>query len=280
MKDQSSEKASLTSSDGLYELAAPCLEVFRQEGMAAPLGENLQLLLRWIELGRAGEQLAIVSPVCPDYSAKDTSDQQRQYDFERLNSGIGPMATRLYRSLAKLHATLRDVLQIADFRQFVCMCDFDGFYENNLRRVGETEAGFRAKVLQSCESLRRGAPAQLSASLLSDHCGGRAGWLRELTATRRRLAQMEGASEWESVAIKAIARERLSLYRRWLGREQSESLVEVLVTAQGIEYATAGRVIDAHFPNALVLTVGNDKWERFFRAFARLPVLCLQDSSL
>lgn len=248
--------------------------------MAAPAGENLQLLLRWIEQGRAGEPLAIVSPVCPDYSVENAADQQRQYNFEKLDSGIGPMATRLYRSLARLHASFRDELRINEFQHFICVCDFDGFYENNLRRVGETEAGFRLKVLQSCESLLRAAPVQVSASLLSDHCGGKAGWLRELTGTRRHLAQIEGGSEWESAAIKAIAQERLSLYRRWLGQNQSESLIEVLVTAQGIEYATAGRVIEARFPNALVLTVGNEKWERFFRAFAHLPVLCLKDSSL
>jgi len=272
--------ASVAWRDERYELSGPCLEVFEQEGMALPAGENLQLLLRWVEQGRAGAPRAIVSPVCPDYSLENGSDQQRQYDFERLNTGIGPMATRLYRSLARLHATFRDEVGISDFQHFICVCDFDGFYENNLRRVGETEAGFRAKVLQSCESLQRAAPARISASLLSDHCGGRAGWLRELTGTRRRLAQIEGGSEWESAAIKALAQERLSLYRRWLGQNQSESLIEVLVTAQGIEYATAGRVISGRFPNALVLTVGNEKWERFFRAFAHLPVLCLKDSSL
>lgn len=280
MDDVDTAEASPAWPDELSELPGHCLEAFRQEGMALPTGENLRLLLRWIEQGRAGEPLTIVSPVCPDYSVEEATDQQRQYSFERLSGGIGPMAARLYRSLARLHATFRNELRIDDFRHVICMCDFDGFYENNLRRVGETEAGFRAKVLQSCESLRRTAPAQISASLLSDHCDGRAGWLRELTGTRRRLAQMEGASEWESAAIKAIAQERLSLYRRWLGQDQSESLIEVLVTAQGIEYATAGRVIDGCFPKTLVLTVGNEKWERFFRAFAHLPVLCLKDSSL
>src|SRR3569833_1733250 len=239
--------ASVAWRDERYELSGPCLEVFEQEGMALPAGENLQLLLRWVEQGRAGAPRAIVSPVCPDYSLENGSDQQRQYDFERLNTGIGPMATRLYRSLARLHATFRDEVGISDFQHFICVCDFDGFYENNLRRVGETEAGFRAKVLQSCESLQRAAPARISASLLSDHCGGRAGWLRELTGTRRRLAQNEKNNEKENATNKAHTQERLSLYRRWLGQNQSESLIEVLVTAQGIEYATAGRVNSGRF---------------------------------
>jgi hypothetical protein len=190
------------------------------------------------------------------------------------------MAARLYRSLPKLHAAFGSDLKLRNFEHFVCVCDFDGFYENNLRRLGETEAQFRAKVLESCESLRSASPLQITASLLSDHCGGKVGWLKELTVTRRRLSQLERASEWESATIRSIARERLALYRRWLGQNQSDSLIEVLVTAQGIEYATAGRIISTQFPNPLVLTAGNDKWERFFRAFAAVPVLCLRDPLL
>jgi hypothetical protein len=262
------------------ELPSACREVFQQEGVAPLASENLQQLLRWIEKGRGGESVAVVSPVCPDYSVECADDRQQRYTFDRLNSGIGPMAALLYRSLPKLHAVFSGGLGLRNFKHFVCVCDFDGFYANNLRRLGVTEAQFRAKVLESCESVRRQAPGEITASLLSEHCGGKVGWLRELGVTRNRLSQIEGGSEWESATIRDIARERRALYQRWLGEDESESLIEVLVTAQGIEYATAGKVITSRFQNPLILTAGNAKWERFFRAFAAVPVLCLSDPHL
>lgn len=264
----------------LQKLPGECHEVFQQEGLAPLAGENLELLLRWIQTGRNGEPMAVVSPVCPDYAMESADGQQRRYSFDRLNGGIGPMAVRMYRSLLRLHTMFGACWKVHSFRHFVCVCDFDGFYENNLRRLAVTEAQFRDKVLESCDSLRKEAPGEVTASLLSDHCGGKAGWLREISVTRRRLAQIEGGSEWERATIREIARERLALYQRWLGEDRDNSLVEVLVTAQGIEYATAGRMIATRFQNPLVLTAGNEKWERFFRAFASLPVLCLTDPNL
>jgi hypothetical protein len=275
MKDESLDR---TGQPG--ELPGGCRDVFQQEGVAPLASENLQQLLGWIEKGRDGEPVTVVSPVCPDYSVESSDDRQRRYTFDKLNSGIGPMAALLYRSLPKLHALFSGCLRLPNFEHFVCVCDFDGFYENNLRRLGVTEAQFRAKVLESCEALRGQAPGGITASLLSEHCGGKVGWLRELGGTRKRLSQIEDGDEWESATIRDIARERRALYQRWLGEDKSESLIEVLVTAQGIEYATAGRVIKSRFQNPLILTAGNAKWERFFRAFAALPVLCLSDPHL
>jgi hypothetical protein len=225
----------------LEELFNESYAVFEEEGVASVAGDNLQLLRGWIEKGRAGEPLAVVSPVCPDYSVESADDrQQRRYTFDRMSTGIGPMAAVLYRSLTRLHAVFSDYWKMPRFEHFICVCDFDGFYENNLRRLGVNEAQFRTNVLATCESLTRQAPAGITASLLSDHCGGKAGWLTELSATRKRLAQIEGGSEWELDAIRAIARDRSALYQRWLGEQRNDSLIEVLVTAQGIEYATAG----------------------------------------
>jgi hypothetical protein len=262
------------------ELPDDCRAVFEQEGVASLARDNLESLLRWLDRGRDGEEVTIVSPVCPDYSVERADDRQHRYTFDRLNGGIGPMAARLYGSLSALHTLFSDRLRVPHFKHCFCVCDFDGFYENNLLRLSVTEGQFRDKVLGSCKSLGAEAPREVIASLLSDHCGGKAGWLTELAATRRQLAQIEGASEWERATIRAIAQERLALYQRWLGEDKAGLLVEVLVTAQGIEYATAGRIIARGFPNPLVLTAGNPRWERFFRAFAALPVLCVSDPEL
>src|SRR3989338_1369158 len=99
---------------------------------------------RWLEAINRGEEVRVVSIICPDYATRWVESEQRTvYTFDGLGSGIGLVAKRaleahqaLWRFLANLGKPARFVLAIADQEA----------NESNCARVGVDRAEFLARL--------------------------------------------------------------------------------------------------------------------------------------
>jgi len=270
---ESRMRASGVDADSL----ARCNAVFRREGVVRMSEVHQRWLCEWLGRGRAGKPLTIVSPVCPDYAAEKGGDGPFRFTFEGLNGGIGLAARRLFESLPALHDLFAGLLGNAcSLTHRVYVGDFEGFSEQNVRRVGLDKRGFLEKLLSSRDAISAAAPRQVLSGLFCDLCGGAEGWLREYAEMQRRVEAGEFGARLDRTIIREIALARRPLYQRWFpSGGATEQFFENLVVQQGIEYAVMGKIISEHFENPLVLGADHHKMGYFYTLAADFPVVYL-----
>ena len=260
-------------------IIASCLEVFKQEDVLTPSDMDMRRLLRWIQQGKAGQQITIVSPVCPDYETVAGTRKTHRFTFNGLGSGIGVTAARLFKSLPALHRLFTESLGLQQLAHFVCVGDFEAFVPDNLQRLGLDEEAFLVKVRASCHTIAQKAPAPVIAQPFTSLCGGKAGWFTQHTAIATRFQACEFGALRDNPLFQAIARARQPLYDRWFQvKNQKLSFYENLVVCQGIEYTTMGKIIEESSicPNPLILGADHHKMAPFYNFAADLPVLYLR----
>ena len=258
-------------------LAAACIETFAAEGIVAPSQETMERLVEWFRRGLAGEQLTVVSPVCPDYETVDGVAAKHRFTFNGLGTGSGVPAARLLRSLPKLRQ-LFDATFGLDCRDRVCPGEFEGFSRANTERLGITEAEFAARVRRSCDALREVLDDDVTVSPFSALCGGRSGWVRRYESMLGRFRAGIFGPLAQSTMVTEAADARRSLYDRWYRVDNMpDDFYRDLVIRQGAEYATMGEIIEtnAGCPNPLVLGADHAKMSPFYNLGAELPVLYL-----
>lgn len=262
-------------------IATHCREFLAREEACAVADPDLAFLLNWVQCGRGGQQLTVISVVCPDYAVEATADGQFRYTFGTINAGIGVAGRRIFRSLSSVDRFLRDQLGLTALSYEVYVGDFEGFSEQNLTRVGISEREFEAKTLGQRESLEREAPFPVVARLFSERCAGKSGWLRELNRMRIRLAEPDIRVSLNRQLIRDIAWERRALYERLFAEEQAQpAVIEMLIELQAAEYAVIGELVVRDKANPLLLVAGSEKLSRFYGLASRTPILCLRAENI
>lgn len=259
---------------------SPFLDVFEREGGVTPSDADLTRLVCWIRLGQAGQQVSIVSPVCPDYETVPGSNAAHRYTFNALGDGVGVTAARLLAALPALHHLFRETLGLQQLAHFVCPGDFEAFSPATLQRLDLTEATFLGRVSESCRAIARESPVPVIARPFTDLCGGKAGWrIRHAAITARFQAGKFGPLR-DNPLFQAIARSRQPLYERWYAvRDKPLRYYEDLVVNQGTEYTTMGAIVteNGELGNTLVLGADHHRMAVFYTFAAEaLPVLSLR----
>jgi hypothetical protein len=260
------------SPDGAFAVGLQaCRSFLQSRGITVTHDPQLSLLAQWLLKGFSGEPVTIVTPICPDYSYESSTEGEPYYTFESVGGTIGVAGERLFETLPALHRLLSE-LGVRNFKHVACLGDFDGFSDETVRRVKVTREEFRACILGSREALRARAPVPLEPGLISDLCGGEAGWIQEVSDMRRRFGRNEFRHILTQEKGEAIRTERRAAYQRWYGTSVRERFIEMLVAFRAAEHATVGKLIAQAYPDALIVGVGDGGFSRFYATVAALPV--------
>ncbi len=252
--------------------------ILERRDVATPSEEELDRVVQWLERGLAGEQLTMVTPVCPDYEAKEVASNLYRYTFDKLGSGIGVVAKRFLGILPLLDEVFRSVG--VDVRFIVAIGDFEGFSEETLQRIGLSSDRFRNQLIESQESLAANAPVEIQTPLFTDLCGGPAEWQNYLEIVKNRLAAGDfGETGLDEEQLTAIAFSRKELYRRWFPGAKDDKVRDIF-SAQSAEYATMGHVIADRIVNPLIFGADHLRMAPLFWHKRRLPTLYLRNNYL
>jgi hypothetical protein len=253
-----------------------CKNVFQTQGVCPMSDEAMLSLQRWIEKGRRGEQLSIVSPVCPDYSATEGESRKFRFTFDSVGTGAGLACLRLFQSLTALHKLFINTLGLPKIEHHVLVGDFEAFSAQNCERVGLRTEDFVKRLRTSCETISMQSPERVTVGLLTDVIGGRPNWEREYADMKQRFDTEEFGPMEGNTLFRDISDARKQLYRRWYNAPDApDKFFEGLVVAQGIEYSTMGKVIAETFVNPLVLGADHHRMAPFYNFAADIPVVYL-----
>ena len=253
-----------------------CKSLFQAEGVCPMSDEDLLRLQRWIEKGRRGEPLSIVSPVCPDYSAAAGESRKFRFTFDSVGTGAGLACLRLFQSLTALHKLFVNTLELPQIEHHVLVGDFEAFSAQNCERVGLRTEDFVKRLRTTCETNSMQSPEPVTVGLLTDVIDGRPNWEREYADMKQRFDMEEFGPMEGNTLFRDIADSRKQLYRRWYNAPDApDRFFEGLVVAQGIEYSTMGKVIAETFVNPLVLGADHHRMAPFYNFAADIPVIYL-----
>lgn len=253
-----------------------CKKVFQTEGVFPMSNKALIRMNNWIEKGQRGEQLSIVSPVCPDYSATEGEFRKFRYTFDSVGTGVGLACLRLFQSLSALHKLFVSTLELPNIQHYVLIGDFEAFSAQNCARVGLLTEDFVERLRTSCDAISMQSPEPVTVGLLTDAIGGRYRWEQEYANMKRRFEAEEFGPIEGNKLFCDIADARKQLYRRWYNApDGSDSFFERLVVAQGIEYSTMGKIIAETFVNPLVLGADHFRMAPFYNFASDMPVVYL-----
>lgn len=253
-----------------------CKSVFQAEGVCPMNDEALLRLQRWIEKGRRGESLSIVSPVCPDYSTTEGESHKFRFTFDSVGTGSGLACLRLFQSLSALHKLFLNTLKLPEAEHHVLVGDFEAFSAQNCARVKLHTEDFVERLRTSCDAISMQSPEPVTVGLLTDVIGGRLNWEREYADMKQRFDKGEFGPMEDNKLFRDIANARKQLYQRWYNAPDApDRFFEGLVVAQGIEYATMGKIIADTFVNPLVLGADHYRMAPFYNFAADIPVVYL-----
>lgn len=223
--------------------------------------------------GLIGEEVTLVSPVCPDYGYVAVKSGYR-YTFDGLGSGVGLVASRVVGVLPPL----QDLLSRHGIRSrlVVAAGDFEGFDPSTLARVGETKTTFRHKLDHSQAAILRAPHRPAESVFIADLAGGEQAWQALVDESHAALLNESFSALLPShVNLDAILDARMPLYQAWHQGRDREQLRQVLLH-QCAEYAAMGRLFSTHWPHALVVGGDHNRMMPFYWLHQPVPVLYLK----
>jgi hypothetical protein len=228
-----------------------------------------ELLLR----GLSGEEITLVSPVCPDYGYVRAAGKYR-YTFDELRDGVGLVAGRVVNALPKV----QDLLARHGIRSrlVVAAGDFEGLDEATVTRVRETRESFRAKLARSQERVLAALGRPAESVFIAEMAGGEAAWRALTDAAYRSLVGEDFAALMPTrIDMDAILETRMPLYQAWHVGRSREELAQVLLL-QCAEYAAMGVLFHRMLKNPLVVGGDHNRMMPFYWLHQRIPVLYLK----
>jgi hypothetical protein len=225
-------------------LIEQCTAIFQNQGVCPLADEDLLRLQRWIEKGQRGEPLAIVSPVCPDYSAAPGESRKFRFTFESVGTGAGLACLRLFQSLTALRNLFGETLQLPNIEHHVLVGDFEAFSEQNCQRVGLSTGDFVDRLRTSCGTISMQAPAPVAVGLFTDCIGGRPGW-------ERVYEEMNAAFPRDTIYVSTIGLSQIAgaqflhVYgpRQWINCGQAGPLGWTVPAALGVVAADPTKTV-------------------------------------
>ena len=261
------------------EITQPLAQLLTKGNLIWPREHEFFQFVEWIRAGINGDQLTVITGLCPDYEAKRVGSYFYRYTFDALGSGIGVTSKRYLDALPTVFATFEKIG--INVRYIAAIGDFEAFPEANLKRMKLTEEEFISRLLESQRKLQRASPHPIETPLFTDLCGGKSTWLQYYGPIYRRVMSGDyGNSGLTDQDMLTIAMSRRQLYNRWYGEMDTDEDYVNLLKAQAAEYATMGHIISRHLKNTLVLGADHARMSPFYQLDGALPVLYLRNNYL
>jgi len=230
-------------------------------------------IVETLQKGLEGEQITIISPVCPDYGYEKRGSKYR-YTFSELGDGIGLVAGRVVRTLPPMQKLFEEFNIKTNI--VVAAGDFEGFDQSTLERVNETGKSFRSKMEHSQSKILNTFNFQSQSAFVSDLCGGEGAWLRLVEEAYSSISGEDfGSLLLTDIHYSQIIEARKPLYRAWFGELSNEQYMSVLLH-QCAEYAVMGKLFAEKYPNPIVVGADHVKMMPFYWLYQRIPVLYLK----
>ena len=238
-------------------------------------GDNFekQILVQWFQRGLRGEQLTILSPVCPDYSHIELGRGLYMFTFESLGTDVGVTAKKL----VEHHLTLKtffDHFEI-DVRYIAAIGDFEALSSENLERMNLNKTQFIKKLKLSQNKLSKELHAGYETPLFSEICGGVSKWKKNYLECED-VVEIYFSKNENINCLTEIIKSREPLLRKWFGRGITEAKLKKMVLKQGAEYTCMGKIALSNLRNPLILGVDHPKMSTFYQIRQSIPALYLR----
>ena len=239
--------------------------------------ENKKLFLKLIASLDNTEELIIVSPVCPDYSAIKKAPGIYEFTFKKLNSGIGVITEKLLEHLEKIHSFFKSI--DVNFRHIVAIGDFEALSEDILKNLKLTEEAFISKLRLSQKKLLKTTKCKIEVPLFTEIDGGLDKWKKIYKLNYSKLKKNDfGKSKINKKIISEIAQSRIKLYEKWFKNITKKRLYEIIIR-QGAEYTTMGDFVSKKYKNSLIIGADHFKMSDFYKInSSSLPILYLKNN--
>ena len=239
--------------------------------------ENKKLFFKLINSLNKYDELVIVSPVCPDYSAIKKAPGIYEFTFKSLNSGIGVITEKLLDNLDKIHSFFKS-LDIK-FKHVVAIGDFEALSKDILKNLSITEKQFISKLRISQKKLLKNTKCKIEVPLFTEIDGGLENWKKIYKLNYSKLKNNNyGKSKINKKIISEIAQSRLKLYEKWFKNITKKRLNEIILK-QGAEYTTMGDMVTNKYKNSLVIGADHFRMSDFYKVNSpTLPVFYLKNN--
>ena len=223
--------------------------------------------------GLAGEEITLVSPVCPDYGYVQIRDKYR-YTFDELRDGVGLVASRIVHVLPRL----QDLLTRHRIRSRIVIAvgDFEGMDAATVLRVRETRDSFQAKLRRSQACILTAIERPVESAFITELAGGEQAWNAMVEMSYQSLSGEDFAALMPTrIDLSSILETRMPLYEAWHVNRNRAELADVLLH-QCAEYAAMGKLFHLTYQNALVVGGDHNRMMPFYWLHQRIPVLYLK----
>ena len=239
--------------------------------------ENKKLFLKLIASLDNTDELTIISPVCPDYSAIKKAPGIYEFTFKKLNSGIGVITEKLLEHLEKIHSFFKSI--DVNFRHIVAIGDFEALSKDILKNLKITEEAFISKLRLSQKKLLKTTKCKIEVPLFTEINGGLDKWKKIYKLNYSKLRKNDfGKSKIDKKIISEIAQSRIGLYEKWF-KNITKKRLNKIVLKQGAEYTSMGEMVSTKYKNALIIGADHFKMSDFYKINSpALPVLYLKNN--
>jgi len=239
--------------------------------------ENKKLFFELINSLNKYDELVIVSPVCPDYSAIKKAPGIYEFTFKKLNSGIGVITEKLLENLDKIHSFFKSI--DVQFKHVVAIGDFEALSKDILRNLNINEEKFISKLRISQKKLLKATKFKIEVPLFTEIDGGLDNWKKIYKHNYSKLKKNNyGKSKINKKIISEIAQSRLKLYEKWFKNITKKRLNEIILK-QGAEYTSMGDMVTSKYKNSLIIGADHFKMSDFYKVNSpTLPVLYLKNN--
>jgi hypothetical protein len=252
-------------------LTDTCLGCLEKEAIRSH--SSLEKLASWLEKGRRGERLTIVSTACPAYSYVKPAGAPAHYTYCGLGGDIGLAGARFFRSMDSVHRLLREEMGISNFRHEILVADFEGFTRASLTRIGVAAMDFNRRCLETASAYQKMGGSRLRAGTFSNMFGGRERWMHELTEMMSRANAGEFPLLRDKERIRGVGHERRAMFEALFREPIADGDMEQVVVNRAIELGTAGKLICDLYRNPLILSISDEQFAEFFGLAADAPIL-------
>ena len=236
---------------------------------------NRELFIKLINSLSKNGELVIVSPVCPDYSAKEKAPGIYEFTFKKLNSEIGVITKKVLFNLETIHSFFRSI--DVKFRHIVAIGDFEALSKDNLENLKITEEKFISKLKISQKKLLKATKCKIEVPLFTEIDGGFNNWKKIYKKNLSKLKKNDyGKSKINKKIILEIAQSRIKLYEKWFKNITKKRLNEI-ITKQGAEYATMGDMVSKKHKKCLIIGADHSKMGEFYKVNSTFPVFYLKN---
>ena len=239
--------------------------------------ENKKLFFELINSLNKYDELVIVSPVCPDYSAIKKAPGIYEFTFKKLNSGIGVITEKLLENLDKIHSFFKSI--DVQFKHVVAIGDFEALSKDILRNLNINEEKFISKLRISQKKLLKATKFKIEVPLFTEIDGGLNNWKKIYKHNYSKLKKNNyGKSKINKKIISEIAQSRLKLYEKWFKNITKKRLNEIILK-QGAEYTSMGDMVTSKYKNSLIIGADHFRMSDFYKVNSpTLPVLYLKNN--